>query len=750
MMCISLQANAQSFERCDPLKEPGAAICAKENAVLDHWEPLYTELYKAQTQMQTEMDSRDWKSLSATFKSCVAIFNQFLDAAKSQAAGPGTNGFSGNILELKESYRYIFQNAGLKPPPSFEDALAYLKTAIENRHDKQAATVAIFLTQQFYERGHDFIKSLSEAAGDQERQALTKTSEKLAAERTARIEPKTMKQYTSGFWDRVKLFKAGLEWVVIALILGMFFGYKKNRPKVVVKAPVIAFGAFLPVWGLQVVLPVLPGWGIALLMIAIFVALWSWSESHGWNTGLAQQTTHGSARWGDRGEMVAGGHICEQGRPPQELGFALGRANTQRSHDPRFRHMGHILTCAPTGAGKGIGAVMPNLLEYPGSALVLDIKGENYAVTARARRDMGQEVYVLDPFGIAAQKSHKFNWLDALNLENPDVVAESAGLSEMLVIPDNTEKEGGHWNETAKDLLRGLIMYVCSLPADRRHMPEVRRLITSGKDLLDETLADMAVFDGGFGVVARAANSFLAKGIKEQDGVLSTAIRHTAFLDDPRIATVLQESDFCFADIKQRPMTVYVVLPPAKLAANARLMRGCIGLALAAITGNSEQPRQKIAFFLDEFAQLGRMSAIEDSISLVRGYGAAFWIFVQDLSQLKGVYPKWQTFLANSAKQFFGTADFDTAKYISDSLGQATVNFETSGRSRPDAKVLGSTSESGHLHGRPLLTPDEVMRLGPDRPLIFVNGESPYLLQRLNYLVDPEYQGLADLNPYHT
>ena len=291
-------------------------------------------------------DSSHWKALSATFKSCVPVFNQFLDTAKIQAAGPGTNGFSGNILDLKESYRYIFQNAGLKPPPSFEDALAYLKTAIENRHDKQAASVAIFLTQQFYERGHDFIKSLSEAAGDQERQALTKTSEKLAAERTARIEPKTMKQYTSGFWDRVKLFKAGLEWVVIALILGMFFGYKKNRPKVVVKAPVIAFGAFLPVWGLQVVLPVLPGWGIALLMIAIFVALWSWSESHGWNTGASQQTTHGSARWGDRGEMVAGGHLCDQGRPPQELGFALGRANTQRSHDPRFRHMGHLDLCA--------------------------------------------------------------------------------------------------------------------------------------------------------------------------------------------------------------------------------------------------------------------------------------------------------------------------------------------------------------------------------------------------------------------
>ena len=178
MMCISLEANAQSFTRCDPLEGPGAAICAKGNAVLDHWEPLYTELYKAQTQMQTEMDSSDWKSLSATFKSCVAVFNQFIDAAKIQAAGPGTNGFSGNILDLKESYRYIFQNAGLKPPPSFEDALAYLKTAIENRHDKQAATVAIFLTQQFYERGHDFIKSLSEAAGDQERHALTKTSEK--------------------------------------------------------------------------------------------------------------------------------------------------------------------------------------------------------------------------------------------------------------------------------------------------------------------------------------------------------------------------------------------------------------------------------------------------------------------------------------------------------------------------------------------------------------------------------------------
>jgi type IV secretion system protein VirD4 len=139
------------------------------------------------------------------------------------------------------------------------------------------------------------------------------------------------------------------------------------------------------------------------------------------------------------------------------------------------------------------------------------------------------------------------------------------------------------------------------------------------------------------------------------------------------------------------------------------------------------------------------MDRLADSITLLRGYGAQLWVFVQDLSQLKAVYPRWQSFLANTSQQFFGTADYDTACYLSGALGQQTIHFETAGSSYSNQGIRkpGSVSSSlgEHLQGRPLLTPDEVMRLGPTRPLILIAGEPPYLLDRVNYLTDPDYSG---------
>lgn len=263
------------------------------------------------------------------------------------------------------------------------------------------------------------------------------------------------------------------------------------------------------------------------------------------------------------------------------------------------------------------------------------------------------------------------------------------------------------------------------------------------------TLEEMAeAGDLGFGVVSRAANTFLAKADKDRSGVLSSALRHTAFLDDPRIAETLKRSDFNLSDIKSRLMSVYLVMPPDKIATNNRFVRGFIGSALSAITASSKQPvGGNVAFFLDEFAQLGRMPAIEDGISLVRGYGASFWVFVQDLSQLKAVYPKWQTFLANAAKQFFATADFDTAKYVSDMLGQRTETYDTTSHST-GKDLTGTTSTSQNKSSRNLLNPDEVMKLR-DKNLIFISGENPYKLEKISYLSDKAYEGLADLNPYH-
>lgn len=460
--------------------------------------------------------------------------------------------------------------------------------------------------------------------------------------------------------------------------------------------------------------------------------------------------THGSAHFGVAEDMHRRGHIYA---PGVSAAPALGRVDVPQNLDARFRHVGHILTCAPTGSGKGIGAVVPALLEYPGSMIVLDLKGENYAITARQRRAMGHSVHVVDPFNVTGSQASGFNWLDRLDPTDPDVVSESAILADMMIIAD--AKADSHWDDTARNLLQGVMVHVAATAEpDRRNMGEVRRLITGTEDDLIQVLAEMSLSTAAFGLVARSANTFLAKAEKERSGVLSTAIKHTAFLDDPRIAAALERTDFNLNDLKYKPMTIYIVLPPARLAAYGRFMRGFIGQALAGITSSDKKPEAPVFFLLDEFAQLGRMQQVEDAISLVRGYGAYFWLIVQDLSQLKAVYPRWQTFLANSAKQFFGTSDYDTAKYISESLGQKTIQFATSSTNRSTNMSTSVSSSSGNstsqqLSARALLTPDEVMRLGPQRPIVFLTGEAPYVLERLNYLRNPEYAGLFDPNPYH-
>jgi type IV secretion system protein VirD4 len=286
-------------------------------------------------------------------------------------------------------------------------------------------------------------------------------------------------------------------------------------------------------------------------------------------------------------------------------------------------------------------------------------------------------------------------------------------------------------------------------------MAELRRIVTASEDDLADTLAAMlADPERGQRIPARAAAAHLNRPERERGSVLSTVVRHTAWLDDPRLCAALARSDFSFADLKRKSMTVYLAIPPDRLRACLGFVRGFIGLALDGIIATPVRPPQRVAFFLDEFGQLGRMDRLADSVTLLRGYGAQLWLFVQDLSQLKAVYPRWQSFLANTTQQFFGTADYDTARYLSGALGQQTVRYETHGSSvsrggfaRP-AHVASSASE--HVQGRALLTPDEIMRLGPTRPIVLMSGEPPYLLERLSYLTDPAYAGRFDPNPMHT
>ncbi|MEM6900454.1 MAG: type IV secretory system conjugative DNA transfer family protein [Pseudomonadota bacterium] len=465
--------------------------------------------------------------------------------------------------------------------------------------------------------------------------------------------------------------------------------------------------------------------------------------------------SHGSARFASRKELKK-----HQGGD----GLLIGR-NPGTGRLLRYDGPAHLITLAPTRAGKGVGTVIPNLLAVERSVLVIDPKGENARIAGEARRRFGT-VHVLDPFGVSntgtvsGHPSACYNPLDRLTPDSLDLSEDAASLTEALVMDPPGQVTEAHWNEEAKAILGGLIMFcVCHEDRERRSLATIREYLTLPPDRLKALLELMQDSDAADGLIARAANRFLGKADREAASVLSNAQRHTHFLDSPRIARCLARSDFAFSDLRHRITSVFLVLPPNRMDAYSRWLPLLVSQALqdiardaevsatpaAALTATSgaHSASQRLSsptlFLLDEFAALGRLEAVERAMGLMAGYGLQLWPILQDMSQLRDLYgDRANTFIANAGvQQVFGVNDFETAKWLSQMIGQETTGFQTD-----SFKPGDGPSFSNHLTGRDLLTPDEIMQMPPNVQLLRVQGQPSALAQKLRYYADPEFRGL--------
>jgi len=761
------------------------AVCTAHDTSADRWSRVISDLHLDATRMIAAANAKNWNGVADGLDHAAPLLEQLTVQAKADTARPHPASepvdfrLKGFLELATDGYRQRLVSAGLAPPASLRAGLSNLSRALRSNGTGPLAGTAYVLVMDLSGNADDLAAILADEAARNERHKQEGLNTALNDVKKERENPTTMTGYWSGMGQRLGRWTALFEWMLIAAIVGSIFAIRTKRPRIAWKLVALTPPIFLPLFALHVFLPIFPWWAMDLGAIVALAALWGYTERYPLlytgnapfgSTRAAQGApdapagpvgppagpdTHGSAYWGSTAQMRALGHL-PAANSPAPAGFALGRAIEPVPGDNRFRQSGHVITFAPTGSGKGTGLVIPTLLEYPGSGLVLDVKGENYAVTARARRAMGQAVFLLDPYGVTGDPAHGFNWLDRIDLESEDCLAQAMTIADACVIPSD---KGGddHWDDTARDLIRGVVLHAAGFAPDRRNMGEVRRLLAGSAEELDDTLAAMMASDTAFGIVARAANTYSGMADRERGSVLSSARRHTAFLDDPRIARTLARSDFSLRDLKHKAMTVYIVLPADKLrGGNARFVRGLVNDALAGVMADTVTPLHKVVFLLDEFAQLGRMTAIEDAISLVRGFGVALWLFLQDMDQLK-IYPKRGSFIANATSQFFNTRDLETAKYVSDSLGKATIEFETANAGKSGGSNVGgsggsfnrgkSSGVSQQFAGRELLTPDEVMR--ERRAIVFVAGEPAWLLDRIDYRTDAEYRGAFDPNPYH-
>ena len=491
----------------------------------------------------------------------------------------------------------------------------------------------------------------------------------------------------------------------------------------------------------------------------------------------------------------------------------------------------HFVTIAGSRSGKGTSAIIPNLCLYPGSVVCLDPKGENATLTAARRgfggdgcEGMGQEVFVLDPFGVTAVPDALragLNPLALLDPDSPSVADDAAMLAEGLVVSNNDRDS--HWDESARNFIKGLILHLVTA-SERPSLFTLRRFLAQGdregwqaacfacRD--DEALKGfLKLYPSPFayllhamrdnpafsGVIAGASETLLSCGENERGSILSTARRNTAFLDTlgPRFVEALEGTGRTFApDIfKQAPRgaSLFLCLPAERMGTHGRWLRLMIGLLLEWAYRDLSPPAcgAPILFLLEEFHSLGHMAVIEKAAGYAAGFGVKLWAVLQDIQQLKALYPQsWQTFLANAgAVQVFGVSDHDTTAYVSESLGEVEVSRHVANRSEnrqtghsvpslhqkasgmfgygqglsalrlalaslPDAGTSASHSVSDSVAQQiqivPLLRPDEVaiqFARESGAALLLIKGRKPVWCLRVDYYASPWFWGRYASSP---
>ncbi len=454
--------------------------------------------------------------------------------------------------------------------------------------------------------------------------------------------------------------------------------------------------------------------------------------------GDTAANTHGSARFATRQEAAP----LLQNRD----GVLIGR-DAKTGKLLRYDGPAHLLTMAPTRSGKGVGTIIPNLLTLNRSVICIDPKGENARIAGRARNRFGP-VHVLDPFGVTGLPSAAFNPLAGLDPHSLDVAEEASTLADALVYDAPGETSEPHWNEEAKALIAGIILYIAAEePPGRRTLASLREHLTAAPDTFSALLDRMQGTAAAGGLIARAANRHRGKDHREAAGVLSAAQRHTHFLDSPRMTAALGHSDFAFGDLKSRTATVFLVLPPDRLGSYARWLRLMVIQSLQDMARTQAKPPAPVLYLLDEFAALGYLAPVERAMGLMAGYGVQLWPILQDVHQLRATYgQRAGTFLSNAGVlQVFGVNDHDSARLVSDLLGQETVIFETMSRALDSASWTGANLSFSAQHtGRPLLTPDEVRNLPQSRELLFLAGTRPIVANKLRYYDEREFKGMFD------
>ncbi|SMG53039.1 conjugal transfer protein TraG [Paracoccus sp. J56] len=468
--------------------------------------------------------------------------------------------------------------------------------------------------------------------------------------------------------------------------------------------------------------------GFLAIGIAILMSVWRAREAE-------DVETYGSARWAGRAEIERAALLGPDG-------VVLGRYEQEY-----LRHDGpeHVLCFAPTRSGKGVGLVVPTLLTWPGSAIVHDIKGENWQITAGFRAKHGR-VLLFDPTNAASSAYNPLLEVRRGEWEVRDV----QNIADILVDPEGSLEKRNHWEKTSHALLVGVILHVLYAEEDKT-LARVAAFLSDPRRSIEATLAAMMktphLGDAGpHPVIASAARELLNKSENERSGVLSTAMSFLGLYRDPVVAQVTSRCDWRIADLiaAGKPSTLYLVVPPSDISRTKPLIRLVLNQIGRRLTEDlhAKDRGHRVLMLLDEFPALGRLDFFESALAFMAGYGIKSFLIAQSLNQIEKAYGPNNSILDNChVRVSFATNDERTAKRVSDALGTATeMKAMKNYAGHRLAPWLGHIMVSRSETARPLLTPGEVMQLPPEDEIVMVAGTPPIRARKARYYVDPRFR----------
>jgi type IV secretion system protein VirD4 len=404
----------------------------------------------------------------------------------------------------------------------------------------------------------------------------------------------------------------------------------------------------------------------------------------------------------------------------------------------RYKHDRHICWIGNSGAGKSRRLLAVNAALLTGwSMVVIDPKAELLKMCGAHRAAAGAENVIFDPFGISGMESRGCNFLQACNPASDDFLDDAMGQAEGIVEVRDTREP--HWPESFQDLLAGVAMFV-RLVMPNGSYGDVRALLAQPDAALREMIMGesfehdgktypgmiAAGIDYDWEEIGHKAARFgsISPENRELHSILSTGLTQTRFLDSRAIKKELAGPAFDFSQMKERPITVWLILPARRLVTHAKWLRLALTTIVQTLMSDTRRAKVPVAIVCDEAAALGHLPVLENNVALMRGYGLKLITIWQDLAQLKSIYKdRYETFIGNAGVlQSFAAQDVVTSEYLSSRTGQTTrqaMSFGLSQNLQAGAPPSYSTSANRSPIPIPLMLPQDIRNMDDGYTVLF-------------------------------